>query len=67
MWNKANLDYNMNGLAEALLEDIISPCFDIQEAAAKALASLLTQLENNISSNIVKKLMHIYQEKLTVR
>lgn len=66
VWNKANLDLNINGLPESLLEDVTSKNPDIQEAAAKALASLLSQLENNSINSIVKKLLNIYQEKLTV-
>lgn len=67
MWNKANLDFSINGLAENLLEDVTSKNPDIQEAAAKALASLLSQLENNSINSIVKKLLNIYQDKLTVK
>lgn len=67
MWNEANLDFNINGLAESLLEDVTSKNPDIQEAAAKALASLLSQLENNSINSIVKKLLNIYQDKLTVK
>lgn len=67
VWNKANFDLRMNNLAENLLEDITNKNPDIQEAAAKALASLLTQLENNIINTIVKRLLNIFQEKLTVR
>lgn len=66
MWNEANLDHNINGLAESLLEDVTSKNPDIQEAAAKALASLLSLLENNSINSIVKKLLNIYQDKLTV-
>lgn len=66
VWNKANLHVQMNGLADSLLEDVTSKNPDIQEAAAKALASLLSQLENNMVNTIVRKLMNIYQEKMKV-
>ncbi len=66
VWNKANLDSHMNGLPENLLEDITSKNPDIQEAAAKALADLLSQLEGNVINSIVKKLQNIYHDKLTV-
>lgn len=66
VWNKANLDVHMNGLADSLLEDVTSKNPDIQEAAAKALASLLSQLENNMVNTIVRKLMNIYQDKMKV-
>lgn len=67
VWNKANLDLHMNNLAENLLEDITSKNPDIQEAGAKALATLLTQLDSSMVNTIVKKLMNVYQEKLKVR
>jgi len=56
----------MNNLAETLLEDIISKNPDIQEAAAKALATLLEQLDSSMINVIVRKLMNVYQEKLKV-
>jgi len=66
VWKKANLDLHMNNLAETLLEDIISKNPDIQEAAAKALATLLEQLDSSMINVIVRKLMNVYQEKLKV-
>lgn len=66
VWKKANLDLHMNNLAETLLDDIISKNSDIQEAAAKALATLLEQLDPSMINIIVRKLMNLYQEKSKV-
>ena len=53
VWNKANLDHQMNGLPELLPKDIIIPCMDIKEAAVEALVDLLTQFDTNSFNTIV--------------
>uniref|UniRef100_A0A1B6CCQ0 TOG domain-containing protein n=1 Tax=Clastoptera arizonana TaxID=38151 RepID=A0A1B6CCQ0_9HEMI len=71
LWNLANLSYNLDGLCDVLLGDVVHPVTVIQEAGARALAALLkikqeANEDSEITNIILKQLVNIYQEKLTL-
>lgn len=67
VWEAAGLQKETKSLCEGLLEDIIHPVAEIQQAAASALSALLQSGSTKTSVNIVlDHLLSIYNEKNNV-
>lgn len=56
----------MNGLLESLLEDVVHPVSDVQKAVSIALFSLLKDSPINATNIALKKLLTLYNSKITV-
>lgn len=56
----------MNGLLESLLEDVVHPVSDVQKAVSIALFSLLKDSPINATNIALKKLLTLYNSKVTV-
>lgn len=66
MWESSNLDIKINGLLENLLEDVVHPVADVQKAVSIALFSLLKDSPINATNIALKKLLIMYNNKVTV-
>lgn len=53
-------------LCDELLNDVIHPVDEVQQAGAQALAALLKQ-ETGLIDHVLEQLLVIYHEKLAVR
>jgi hypothetical protein len=65
LWDVAQLQLP-SALCEELLNDVIHPVDEIQQAGAQALAALLKQ-ETGFIDVVLEQLLAIYHEKLAVR
>lgn len=65
LWEKAALKANSEILCNELIQDIAHPVEPIQQAAAGALAELLTK-DPHLMPEILEKLLQLYQEKLVM-
>jgi hypothetical protein len=65
LWDVAELQLP-SALCEELLNDVIHPVDEIQQAGAQALAALLKQ-ETGFIDLVLERLLAIYREKLAVR
>ena len=67
LWDIAKLKADPNILWEELLKDVIHPVSEIQQAGAKALASLIKEnLEVNLIKDVLERLQKFYMDKLAV-
>lgn len=68
LWDLAELEANPQILCDELLKDVIHPVAAIQQAGAKALASLISlNFQSELVRNVLDQLKKIYMEKLVVR
>lgn len=65
LWDVAQLQLP-TVLYEELLNDVIHPVAEIQQAGAQALAALLKR-ETGLIDRVLEQLLAIYHEKLAVR
>jgi hypothetical protein len=65
LWAVAQLQLP-SALCDELLNDVIHPVAEIQQAGAQALAALLKQ-ETGFIDHVLEQLLAIYHEKLAVR
>jgi hypothetical protein len=65
LWDVAQLQLPA-ALCEELLNDVIHPVDEIQQAGAQALAALLKE-ETGLIDHVLEQLLAIYREKLAVR
>lgn len=66
LWESSNLEIKLNGLLESLLEDVVHPVADVQKAVSIALFSLLKDSPINATNIALKKLLTLYNSKITV-
>ncbi|XP_046621828.1 eIF-2-alpha kinase activator GCN1 isoform X1 [Neodiprion virginianus] len=65
LWNSAGLVADCEALSEALMDDVAHPVEAVQQAAAGALAQLLT-IEQRLMPPILERLLELYQDKLAM-
>jgi hypothetical protein len=65
LWAVAQLQLPAT-LCDELLNDVIHPVDEVQQAGAQALAALLKQ-ETGLIDHVLEQLLAIYHEKLAVR
>ncbi|XP_016837247.1 eIF-2-alpha kinase activator GCN1 [Nasonia vitripennis] len=65
LWSSAGLTADPNILCDELIQDIAHPVESVQQAAACALAELLSQ-DPELMSGILDRLLHLYQTKLAM-
>jgi hypothetical protein len=65
LWDVAQMQLS-TVLYEELLNDVIHPVDEIQQAGAQALAALLKR-ETGLIDHVLEQLLAIYHEKLAVR
>nr|BAN20950.1 translational activator gcn1 [Riptortus pedestris] len=64
VWANANLSHDTKGLSEGLLDDVVHPVAEIQQAAASALAALLQTGSSQTTVDVVLQLLlNIYNDK----
>ncbi|XP_014262100.1 eIF-2-alpha kinase activator GCN1 [Cimex lectularius] len=63
VWEAAKLKSNLQGLSEGLLQDIVHPVVDIQQAAAEALHAILQDSHKSEIDAVIVLLLNIYNEK----
>lgn len=66
LWESSKLELKINGLLESLLEDVVHPVSDVQKAVSIALFSLLKDMPLNATNTALKKLLIMYNSKITV-
>lgn len=67
LWDVAKLEVEPTVLWEELLKDVIHPVDEIQQAGAKALATLIKENpEVNLIKDVLDQLQKFYMEKLAV-
>lgn len=64
LWELANLDFPVH-LSEELIPDIEHPVESVQSAAARALATLLADHQEQVQ-DILVKLLSLYKDRLEV-
>lgn len=67
LWESSKLELKINGLLESILEDVVHPVSDVQKAVSNALFSLLKDIPINSTNIALKKLLIMYNSKITVR
>lgn len=60
------MEIKINGLLENVLEDVVHPVVDVQKAVSIALFSLLKDSPINATNIALKKLLTMYNTKITV-
>ena len=64
LWDVADMQLPID-LCEELLNDVIHPVDEIQQAGAQALAALLKE-QTHLIDHVLEKLLAIYHERLAV-